>query len=140
MEPSFVPAAPPDSFSVSSLAVSSEPRIALIKTAKDPREMHHSGVCLSARERSVVLLMGHGLSNKGIARQLNISPETVKSHVKHIFGKLMVRSRAQAVYRASALSLIRVSSDSDGLTLRLSQDTQRSNIAAKDEPKLSLSY
>ena len=64
------------------------------------------GANLSTRERTVVLLMGRGLSNKTIARELSIAPETVKSHAKHIFWKLMARSRAQAVYRAVALGLI----------------------------------
>ena len=64
------------------------------------------GAGLSARERTVVLLMGHGLSNKRIARQLSIAPETVKSHAKRIFLKLTVQTRAQAVYRASELGLI----------------------------------
>lgn len=61
---------------------------------------------LSARERTIVRLMGHGLSNKRIARQLSIAPETVKSHAKHIFWKLEVQTRAQAVHRAWALGLI----------------------------------
>ena len=63
-------------------------------------------VSLSARERAIVLLMGHGLTNKMIARQLSIAPETVKSHAKRIFWKLTVQTRAQAVYRASALGLL----------------------------------
>ena len=93
---------PPASLS----AASSESEIALASKAKDPEEMQHSGVRLSARERTIVLLMGHGLSNKRIARQLSIAPETVKSHAKSIFWKLTVQSRAQAVYRASTLGLI----------------------------------
>jgi ATP/maltotriose-dependent transcriptional regulator MalT len=80
--------------------------IALATNAKESEEMQHSDVRLSARERAVVLLMGHGLSNKRIARQLSIAPETVKSHAKRIFWKLMVQSRAQAVYRASTLGLL----------------------------------
>ena len=64
------------------------------------------GVSLSARERTIVVLMGHGLTNKMIARQLSIAPETVKSHAKRIFLKLTVQTRAQAVYRASTLGLI----------------------------------
>jgi LuxR family maltose regulon positive regulatory protein len=64
------------------------------------------GASLSARERTIVLLMGHGLSNKRIARQLSIAPETVKSHAKRIFLKLTVQTRAQAVYRASTLGLL----------------------------------
>ena len=87
-------------------AVSHESEIALASKAKDSEEMQHSGTPLSPRERTIVLLMGHGLSNKSIARQLSIAPETVKSHAKHIFWKLTVQTRAQAVYRASVLGLI----------------------------------
>jgi ATP/maltotriose-dependent transcriptional regulator MalT len=83
-----------------------ESEIALANNAKESEEMQHSGVRLSARELMIVLLMGHGLTNKLIARQLSIAPETVKSHAKHIFWKLTVQSRAQAVYRASELGLI----------------------------------
>jgi ATP/maltotriose-dependent transcriptional regulator MalT len=68
--------------------------------------MEHPDVRLSAREQTIVLLMGHGLSNKRIARQLSIAPETVKSHAKRVFWKLTVQTRAQAVYRASVLGLI----------------------------------
>jgi len=87
-------------------AASYEAEIALANNAKESEEMRHSGVRLSARERTIVLLMGHGLSNKRIARQLTIAPETVKSHAKRIFWKLTVQTRAQAVYRASELGLI----------------------------------
>jgi LuxR family maltose regulon positive regulatory protein len=50
-------------------------------------------------------LIAEGLSNKEIARNLAITPETVKSHVKHIFIKLNVEKRAQAVSRAQILGL-----------------------------------
>ena|SRR5579862_3175803 len=83
-----------------------ESEIALANNQKDSEEMQHSGGRLSARERTIVFLMGHGLTNKMIARQLSIAPETVKSHAKRIFWKLMVQTRAQAVYRASELGLI----------------------------------
>ena len=78
-------------------AVLYESEIALANNAKDSEEIQHSDVRLSARERTVVLLMGHGLTNKMIARQLSIAPETVKSHAKRIFWKLTVQARAQAV-------------------------------------------
>ena len=83
-----------------------EAGIALANNAKESEEMQHSSARLSTRERTVLLLMGHGLSNKSIARQLSIAPETVKSHAKSIFWKLTVQTRAQAVYRASALGLL----------------------------------
>ena len=87
-------------------AVSYESEIALASKAQDSERIQHSCARLSAREQTIVLLMGHGLSNKRIARQLSIAPETVKSHAKRIFWKLTVQSRAEAVYRASALGLI----------------------------------
>jgi LuxR family transcriptional regulator, maltose regulon positive regulatory protein len=55
---------------------------------------------LTAREHDVLGMISQGLSNKRIARTLEISPETVKSHVKHIFLKLAVSTRAEAVSRA----------------------------------------
>ena len=61
---------------------------------------------LSAREVAILKLIAQGLSNKEIARSLAITPETVKSHVKHIFIKLGSEKRAQAVARAQSLGLI----------------------------------
>jgi len=74
--------------------------------AKELGGMTDAGGSLSVRERMIVCLMGDGLSNKRIARQLSIAPETVKSHAKSIFLKLTVQTRAQAVYRALTLGLI----------------------------------
>jgi ATP/maltotriose-dependent transcriptional regulator MalT len=61
---------------------------------------------LSTRETGILKLIAQGLSNKEIARTLTITPETVKSHVKHIFVKLSVEKRAQAVSRAQSLGLV----------------------------------
>jgi ATP/maltotriose-dependent transcriptional regulator MalT len=63
------------------------------------------GHTLTAREREVLAMIGHGCSNKHIARALHISPETVKSHVKRIFLKLAVSTRTEAVFRAGSLGL-----------------------------------
>ena len=60
---------------------------------------------LSRREGDILKLIAEGLSNKEIARDLAITPETVKSHVKRIFTKLNVERRAQAVSRAQTLGL-----------------------------------
>ena len=62
---------------------------------------------LTARERDVLSVISQGLSNKRAARALEISPETVKSHVKAIFLKLAVGTRAEAVFRAGSLGLLR---------------------------------
>jgi DNA-binding CsgD family transcriptional regulator len=61
---------------------------------------------LTARERDVLAMISQGCSNKCIARTLEISPETVKSHVKHIFFKLGVSTRTEAVFRAVSLDLL----------------------------------
>ena len=61
---------------------------------------------LTARERDVLVMMSRGCSNKHIARIFGISPETVKSHAKHIFSKLAVCSRTEAVFRAGSLGLL----------------------------------
>lgn len=55
---------------------------------------------LSARELDVLKLLVAGASNKMIAAQLNVSENTVKSHLSHIFDKLQVQSRAEAVAAA----------------------------------------
>ena len=74
--------------------------------AIDKRRRKSNTDALSPREIATIDLIGRGQSNKEIARTLGIAPETVKSHVKHIFLKLEVESRAQAVSRAHALGLI----------------------------------
>jgi LuxR family maltose regulon positive regulatory protein len=60
---------------------------------------------LSAREREVLSLVGRGLSNREIGRSLQIGPETVKWHLKNMFGKLGVSNRVQALNRAQSYAL-----------------------------------
>jgi DNA-binding NarL/FixJ family response regulator len=52
---------------------------------------------LSNREREVLLHMAKGLNNKQISAKLRISEKTVKNHVSHIYQKLHVKNRVQAV-------------------------------------------
>ena len=56
-------------------------------------------VHLTTREEEVLILLSKGYANKEIADQLSISPETVGSHLKHIYEKMHVRSRTEAVAR-----------------------------------------
>ena len=51
--------------------------------------------CLTAREQEAALLLAKGASNKEIARQLDITERTVKSHVSAMLEKLGVRDRLQ---------------------------------------------
>jgi DNA-binding NarL/FixJ family response regulator len=55
---------------------------------------------LTPREAEVLRLMAQGLGNGEIARRLFISEKTVKVHVSHIFEKLRVETRVQAVLAA----------------------------------------
>jgi DNA-binding NarL/FixJ family response regulator len=59
---------------------------------------------LSPRQEEVFALMAKGLSNKMIARQLNISEGTVKSHIATIFDVLRVHNRVSAIAEARNLS------------------------------------
>lgn len=61
---------------------------------------------LTEREAEVLRLLAQGQSNKEIARTLRIGVDTVKTHVAHIFAKLGVQSRTQAVLCALRLGLI----------------------------------
>ena len=61
---------------------------------------------LTPRERDVLAIISQGFCNKRIARTLEISPETVKTHVKRIFLKMAVNTRAEAVCRAGSLGLL----------------------------------
>lgn len=61
---------------------------------------------LSPRERHILTLIAQEKSNKEISRVLNIAPETVKTHIKHIFSKLEVTKRTQAVKRGLSLGIL----------------------------------
>lgn len=58
---------------------------------------------LTPREVEVLSAIGEGLTNKLIARRLNISLHTVKFHIESLFKKLVVRTRTEAVAKAYEL-------------------------------------
>ena len=60
---------------------------------------------LTRREREVLGLIGSGLRNAEAAETLGISPETVSGHVKAIYGKLGISSRAEAAWHAASMGL-----------------------------------
>jgi DNA-binding NarL/FixJ family response regulator len=88
------------------------------EAALDPAIQHHVLAAVSApaaapatpddltpREVEVLTLIAAGLTNTEIAERLVVSAATVKSHVNHIFAKIGVRDRAQAVVYAYANGL-----------------------------------
>jgi len=60
---------------------------------------------LTARERDILGLIAQGQTNATIAARLFVSPHTVRNHITHIFAKLQVADRAQAIIRAREAGL-----------------------------------
>ncbi len=65
-------------------------------------------VQLTPREMSTLRLMADGKSNKEIASELSISERTVKTHLGHLFEKLGVTSRTEAIKVATRRGLVRL--------------------------------
>jgi ATP/maltotriose-dependent transcriptional regulator MalT len=72
-------------------------RIPQILSRQNPLDL------LTRREREVLALLGQGLMNAEIAKALFISQSTAKVHLHHIFQKLNVSTRMQAVLKAQEL-------------------------------------
>jgi DNA-binding CsgD family transcriptional regulator len=70
---------------------------------RDGREL---GASLTPRETEVLARAAAGLSGPELAQELVLSPTTVNTHFKNIYGKLGVRNRAAAVAKAMRLGLI----------------------------------
>jgi DNA-binding NarL/FixJ family response regulator len=86
-------------------ALGSRPAAALL------RELAQAGsraspVALTDREREVLALVGRGMPNKQIARQLSIAEKTVKTHVSHVLNKLGLADRTQAALYAVRVGLV----------------------------------
>ena len=69
---------------------------------------HTPRIALSERELQVLTHVAKGLRNKEIGAALNIAEDTVKIHIKNIFGKMNVIDRTQAVVSASQRGIIRL--------------------------------
>jgi DNA-binding NarL/FixJ family response regulator len=76
----------------------------LSPASAEPRDQTESG--LTAREREVLSLLALGLSNKTIARRLQVSIHTIKFHVNSILSKLDADSRTAAVTAAVRRGLV----------------------------------
>src|ERR1035437_1303874 len=71
----------------------------VVEASQTPAPAHAATVVLSSREHELLVLLAQGFSNKEIADKLDIAYQTVKVHLKHIYEKLHVRSRTEAVLK-----------------------------------------
>lgn len=69
---------------------------------------------LTRRESAILELISRGGSFAKVAAALSLSVSTVQTHVKHIYGKLSVHSRSEAVFEAHRRGLLRFDSSADG--------------------------
>jgi len=74
--------------------------------APSPRETTASSTLLSEREAEILALVAEGLTNPQMAERLYLSPRTVGQHLRSIYRKLGVPSRAAAVREASERGLV----------------------------------
>ncbi|MBV9175315.1 MAG: hypothetical protein JOZ81_35105 [Chloroflexi bacterium] len=77
----------------------------LLRAFENPSAAPTVGL-LTAREREVLRLLAQGRSNRELAEELVISPETAKVHVARILHKLGAHTRTQALLRARQLDLV----------------------------------
>ncbi|AEV16144.1 Two component transcriptional regulator, LuxR [Thermus sp. CCB_US3_UF1] len=85
-----------------------ELRSRLLRVARGEERLHPPSLPhLTPREEEVLRLLAQGLSAKGIARALGLSPDTVKDYMENIYGKLLARNRVEALERARALGFLR---------------------------------
>jgi DNA-binding NarL/FixJ family response regulator len=69
------------------------------------RQSAHAFPELTDREREILGLMAQHHTNKEIARQLQLSPKTVRNYTSNIFSKLQVADRAEAILQAQKAGL-----------------------------------
>lgn len=99
------------------LAVSIFSRIATLARHDEERSRRYpQGLHLTPREKEVLRLLGSGLRNKEIARELKIAVPTVKNHVHKILEKLDVRRRRDAVRMAYEMGLLKEAAHPTGFT------------------------
>jgi DNA-binding CsgD family transcriptional regulator len=90
-----------------SFVVSEAVPLPMVRTYKIPAGNASPAALLTIRETEVLELLGKGLSVKGVARGLAISPGTVKWHVKNLYYKLGASSREDALSKARLQQLIK---------------------------------
>ena len=116
-----------------------EPSPDLAPTGKEvnARQCRRLLAVLTDREREIMRLVSEGLSNKAVARRLNISQGTIKVHLHHIYQKLEINNR-------TVLAALAISQRYGGfgtlplaaLTFAAMDDVQAADPNASTEPSL----
>jgi DNA-binding CsgD family transcriptional regulator/tetratricopeptide (TPR) repeat protein len=90
-------------------------RLGIKQGARGPRRRAQTGpASLTASERAVSELVAEGLTNREVGRRLHISPHTVNTHLRHVFQKLSVSTRAELAAHVARSDITRSSDDSAG--------------------------
>lgn len=91
------------------------PLLTTLLRRKKERDRAHSQIAqLTRREREVLALLAEGADNDGIARALVISPQTARTHIQNILGKLAVHSRLEAAAFVTQNGILRDLVTADG--------------------------
>jgi DNA-binding NarL/FixJ family response regulator len=78
--------------------------LTMFRETASPRNAAHD---LSPRELQILRLLGEGHGYKTAAAELSLSEETVRFHIRHIYAKLHVHSKSEAVIQAFRRGIIR---------------------------------
>lgn len=92
-----------------------------LKPDDQKREAHRGLDQFSEREREVLKLATRGLSNKEIAKELSLSIRTVQAHFNHVFKKLQVSSRTEAVLQGLKEGWLSFDSETEDDTTHMSK-------------------
>jgi DNA-binding NarL/FixJ family response regulator len=79
--------------------MSSEVARRVVESFRQRARNRNETVHLTVREEEILVLLAKGYANKEIAEHISMSVDTVRTHLKHIYEKMHVRSRAEAVAR-----------------------------------------
>jgi DNA-binding NarL/FixJ family response regulator len=77
-----------------------------VKYSKEKEKLPQTHTNLSKREYEVLLFMAEGLSDKEIADKIFVSVTTVRTHIRRIYDKLLVKNRTEAVIMLNRFQLL----------------------------------
>jgi DNA-binding NarL/FixJ family response regulator len=72
----------------------------VVASFREPTQARQENDSLSEREEEILAQLSKGYANKEIAERMHVSVSTVRTHLRHIYEKLHVRSRAEAIVRS----------------------------------------